>query len=54
MYGLLQRVTNLTYISVGHRPSLLAYHDSKLRLKEGGFELEKVVPADAVAEPSLL
>lgn len=26
----------LTYISVGHRPSLLAYHDRRLRL--GGEE----------------
>jgi len=25
----------LTYISVGHRPSLLAYHDKRLRLNGG-------------------
>ena len=30
----------LTYISVGHRPSLLAYHDKRLRLKgDEGFEM---------------
>ena len=28
----------LTYISVGHRPSLLSYHDKRLRL--GGFDPE--------------
>jgi len=33
----------LTYISVGHRPSLLAYHDKRLRLAgEQGFELEDI------------
>jgi putative ATP-binding cassette transporter len=33
----------LTYISVGHRPSLLAYHDKRLRLKgEDGFELSDI------------
>jgi ABC-type uncharacterized transport system fused permease/ATPase subunit len=33
----------LTYISVGHRPSLLAYHNKRLRLKgEDGFELSDV------------
>jgi putative ATP-binding cassette transporter len=25
----------LTFVSVGHRPTLLAYHDSKLRLNGG-------------------
>jgi hypothetical protein len=29
----------------GHRPSLLDYHDTKLRLKGKGFELESVVRA---------
>eukprot|EP00977_Amphora_coffeiformis_P016978 scaffold5383_cov222-Amphora_coffeaeformis.AAC.19 len=33
----------LTYISVGHRPSLLAYHDKRLRLKgDEGFELSNI------------
>ena len=27
---------NVTYVSVGHRPSLLAYHNSKLVLKGPG------------------
>ena len=54
LYRLLEAKEDLTYISVGHRPSLLAYHDSKLRLTEDGYELEKIAPTDAVAEPSLL
>jgi ABC-type uncharacterized transport system fused permease/ATPase subunit len=37
----------LTYISVGHRPSLLTYHDRKLRLGGGGdydiSDIEKVI-----------
>ena len=33
----------LTYISVGHRPSLLAYHDMRLRLSsDGGHSMEAI------------
>jgi putative ATP-binding cassette transporter len=32
----------LTFISVGHRPTLLAYHDIKLRLSGGSYTLESV------------
>jgi putative ATP-binding cassette transporter len=33
----------LTFISVGHRPTLLAYHDVKLRLNGGSdYTLEQV------------
>ena len=33
----------LTYISIGHRPSLLAYHDKRLRLKgDEGFEVSTI------------
>ena len=31
-----------------------AYHDSKLKLLEHGFELSKIDPVEAVNEPSLL
>lgn len=47
MYRLLEECEGLTYISVGHRPSLLQYHDTKLKLTEGnGYELEKIMPVD--------
>ena len=36
MYGLLKGMESVTYISVGHRRSLLCYHDMKLRI--GGDE----------------
>jgi len=46
MYQLLQAIADenrLTYISVGHRPSLLAFHNKKLRLMgEAGFEVSDV------------
>ncbi len=35
LYGQLQR-SGATFISVGHRPSLLAYHDQVLELRGGG------------------
>lgn len=41
--GLGLTAPGLTYISVGHRPSLLAYHDKRLRLKGNeGFELSDI------------
>ena len=54
MYALLQARADLTFISVGHRPSLLAFHDTKLRLEPHGFRLEKVDSRQVVTEPSLL
>jgi len=43
MYGLLQDMGLLTYISVGHRPSLLAYHIKRLRLSgKEEFELSPI------------
>ena len=32
----LAQVPGLTYISVGHRPSLLQFHDTKLKLTQSG------------------
>lgn len=34
----------LTYVSVGHRPTLLAYHDIKLSLRDGVGHLSEVPP----------
>ena len=49
MYSLLRDIKLdsgmlLTYISVGHRPSLLNYHDVRLRLssEEGRHEVESI------------
>jgi putative ATP-binding cassette transporter len=54
MYALLQERADLTFISVGHRPSLLAFHDTKLRLEPHGFKVEKVDSQQVATEPSLL
>ena len=54
MYGLLRNLATkriksgrildggLTFISVGHRPSLLAYHDKRLRLQGDTFQLSNI------------
>lgn len=40
----------LTFISVGHRPTLLAYHDVKLRLNGGSdYTLEQVEKSPSIA-----
>jgi hypothetical protein len=36
MYEALQALDNITYVSVGHRPSLLRYHSKKLVLAGPG------------------
>merc|ERR1712146_210248 len=43
VYKALQKIPNITYISVGHRPSLINFHNKKLILKEGGFEIEEKI-----------
>ena len=47
MYGELGKIPGITYVSVGHRPSLLAHHENRLRLLGVGetpnFEVEKIV-----------
>jgi len=43
MYENIQRIEGLTFISVGHRPSLLKYHNNKLILGgDGGGEVKKI------------
>jgi ABC-type uncharacterized transport system fused permease/ATPase subunit len=42
----------LTYVSVGHRPSLLVYHDTRLRLMgDDGFALENIEKSSAGTNP---
>ena len=43
VYKALQKIPNISYISVGHRPSLINFHNKKLILKEGGFEIEEKI-----------
>lgn len=42
----------MTYVSVGHRPSLLIYHDTRLRLQgEDGFSLEAIEKSSVDTNP---
>jgi len=42
----------LTFVSVGHRPSLLIYHDTRLRLKgEDGYDIEKIEKSSSDTMP---
>ena len=44
----------LNYISVGHRPSLLAYHDKRLRLNgEDNHSLEAIEKSSALNSQTL-
>ncbi|CAM9196906.1 unnamed protein product [Heterosigma akashiwo] len=43
MYELLRsELPGLSYVSVGHRPSLLEYHDTKLRLARDSFSVGRI------------
>lgn len=43
----------LTFISVGHRPTLVAYHDSKLRLNGGSdFSIEEIEKSVSISDIS--
>eukprot|EP00566_Odontella_aurita_P009036 CAMPEP_0113570514 /NCGR_PEP_ID=MMETSP0015_2-20120614/25018_1 /TAXON_ID=2838 /ORGANISM="Odontella" /LENGTH=828 /DNA_ID=CAMNT_0000473317 /DNA_START=189 /DNA_END=2675 /DNA_ORIENTATION=+ /assembly_acc=CAM_ASM_000160 len=66
MYGLLREMAKkdfngsgglsrpgLTYVSVGHRPSLLVYHDTRLRLMgEEGYETSPIEKSNADTLPT--
>lgn len=40
MFALLDTLPNLSIVSVGHRPSLIPFHDTKLILANKGFKVE--------------
>jgi ABC-type uncharacterized transport system fused permease/ATPase subunit len=58
MYEALQRVEGCSYLSVGHRPSLSAFHDHRLRLRADGggheFEPTGLGPASSSGATGLL
>jgi putative ATP-binding cassette transporter len=51
LYGLLQKA-GVTFVSVGHRPSLLTYHDTVLELRDRGEWRFAPVAEYLVAVPS--
>lgn len=40
MFALLDSLPGLSVVSVGHRPSLIPFHDTKLILANKGFRVE--------------
>ena len=45
----------LTFISVGHRPTLIAYHDIKLRLNGGSdYEIEEIEKSMSIPDISAM
>lgn len=40
MFALLDTLPGLSVVSVGHRPSLVPYHDTKLVLTSKGYSVE--------------
>lgn len=40
MFALLDSLPGLSIVSVGHRPSLIPFHDTKLVLANKGFKVE--------------
>ncbi|WP_371142709.1 ABC transporter ATP-binding protein/permease [Burkholderia cepacia] len=52
LYSLLER-SGATYVSVGHRPSMMPYHDRELRLLAGGH-WEVTTPRGAMSDASPL
>lgn len=40
MFALLDSLPGLSIVSVGHRPSLVPFHDSKLILSKKGYSIE--------------
>ena len=53
MYQILSEL-KVTYISVGHRPSLLKYHDKKLILRGPGIDVETNEIAKDSLQPALV
>jgi ABC-type uncharacterized transport system fused permease/ATPase subunit len=63
MYTLLKNIaadaedgerTGLTYVSVGHRPTLLQHHDVKLLLRDGGGSVSFISQTESSAEENTI
>lgn len=53
MYTLLKDILP-TYISVGHRPTLISHHDFKLSLREGLGHISEIPPGSSVADEGFI
>lgn len=54
MYTLLKsHGERMTFISVGHRPTLLAYHDIKLAIKDGLGVVSEIPPGSGVVDEDM-
>lgn len=49
MYSVLADIPDISYVSVGHRPSLLGFHDARLTLTGGGYHLDQLPPSSVGA-----
>ncbi|KAL1504495.1 hypothetical protein AB1Y20_010900 [Prymnesium parvum] len=54
MYGAIARLPGITFVSVGHRPSLLRFHKTKLRMfgmeRSPSFDIEQINNATVTAQ----
>jgi ABC-type uncharacterized transport system fused permease/ATPase subunit len=46
-YGNRKKSLGLTYVSIGHRPTVQQYHTKQLRLLDGGYEMTDITPVAA-------
>ena len=53
MYTLLKELSP-TYISVGHRPTLISHHDVKLSLRDGQGYLSEIPPNTNVIDEGFI
>lgn len=53
MYTLLKELSP-TYISVGHRPTLISHHDFKLSLREGLGQISDIPPGTSVVDEGFI